>query len=111
MKLPKALAYIDDYEPTIHEQVMLPHWSEAEAVLYRYFDHKGTLLYVGVTGDLTTRMQGHGRVARWWTLVDHSRTQLDWYWSRDQALRAESLAIRSENPPWNVQGRIVPGVA
>lgn len=103
MKLPKGLAHLDE-EPTIHEQVMLPHWSEAEAVLYRHFDHEGTLLYVGITGDLSTRMQSHGR-GKWWSDVDDSRTKLDWHWNREQALRAESTAIQTEAPIWNIRGR------
>lgn len=104
MRLPKALTHLDNEEPSIHEQAMFPHWSEAEAVLYRYFDHEGQLLYVGITGDLTTRTQSHSR-GRWWADVDHDRTQLDWHWSREQALRAESRAIRTENPTWNIRGR------
>ncbi|WP_422744399.1 GIY-YIG nuclease family protein [Micromonospora sp. WMMD754] len=103
MKLHEETMRLNDIaEPTIHEQIHLPHWTEAEAVLYRFFDDRGMLLYVGVTGALKTRMQSHSR-GRWWDHVDHSRTKLEWHWTREGALRAERAAIQAEKPIWNIR--------
>ena len=70
--------------------------------LYRLFDKKGTLLYVGVTGRVRARMKQHARKQPWWPEVATRKTV--WYGSRPTALANERLAIRTESPLYNFIG-------
>lgn len=73
--------------------------------LYRFFDADQRLLYVGVTLNRRQlrRWSEHAGTKDWWT--DVASTTVTHYPSRDQALRAEADAIRSENPLHNISGR------
>lgn len=72
--------------------------------LYRFYDRSGSLLYVGVTFNLNARFQTHKSQKPWWESIDSARTEVVWHQSRDEALAAERLALRSERPPHNIQG-------
>lgn len=69
--------------------------------LYRLYDEQGTLLYVGVTGNLPKRLWVHAR-RDWWHSV--CRTRVEWIASREDALIAEAKAIESESPLHNITG-------
>lgn len=80
--------------------------AEVPHVLYRLFNAAGALLYVGITSNLDERLKDHRSDKRktWWpqvaqVTVEHHPTELD-------ARRAESKAIRSEEPAWNKEGRV-----
>jgi predicted GIY-YIG superfamily endonuclease len=68
--------------------------------LYRHFDKNGTLLYVGVSMTVTTRMSQHEVAAPWIRQV--ATITLDWFGSRSNALLAEEFAIKTEKPLYNV---------
>lgn len=70
--------------------------------LYRFFDAEGRLLYVGITARLRKRWQEHAAhyATTWWLQVD--RHSVDWYDTRDAALKAEEQAIKTEKPLHNV---------
>ena len=67
--------------------------------LYRLFDEDGALLYVGVTQRLQRRLGSHRREKPWWGLVDHWETE--WFDRRQDALKAETHAIKTERPMFN----------
>jgi hypothetical protein len=67
--------------------------------VYRFFDAKGGLLYIGSSGNPDQRMSGHRSNSPWFVKVD-SRTD-DWYPDQAAAFEAEKQAIRDENPPYN----------
>jgi predicted GIY-YIG superfamily endonuclease len=67
--------------------------------LYRFFDARGQLLYVGITSDLPTRLRTHNRLQNWWR--DVVRTTLEHFESREAARAAELRAIRDELPRYN----------
>lgn len=69
-------------------------------VLYRLYAADGTLLYVGVTGNLLKRFREHRYKKSWWPQVTGMR--LAYYDSRAEAEEAEDAAIRSENPVHNI---------
>jgi predicted GIY-YIG superfamily endonuclease len=69
--------------------------------LYRFFDHEGVLLYVGITVNLPTRLASHADEKPWWTNV--ARMTVEYHPSRDLVLDAERLAIATERPLHNVQ--------
>lgn len=69
-----------------------PHW------LYRLFDENDRLLYVGITRNLEARLSAHER--RFGDLFDHYTAEE--YLDRKSVLNAETQAIHSEFPAFNV---------
>jgi excinuclease UvrABC nuclease subunit len=69
--------------------------------LYRFFGIDGSLLYVGITSMLLTRLGRHGEDKPWWTAV--ARVDVQHFGSRREALQAEEEAIKAEHPRYNVQ--------
>lgn len=67
--------------------------------LYRYFDSRGELLYVGIAADPGARNDQHRRSSPWFRFVADRRVEV--YVNRSAALEAESLAIKSERPIFN----------
>ena len=88
--------------PEMHER-MAATTSGREAnyaqYLYRARDSGGRLLYVGVTWDLRLRMRVHSRHAAWWPEV--ATFDLELFFTRHEALRAERAAIGHEMPIYN----------
>lgn len=74
------------------------------ADVYRFYDHDGRLLYVGMGGSAWSRWLEHRRSKPWWREVDHARTTVQRYESRREASAAETRAIREESPRHNVLG-------
>lgn len=70
----------------------------AGTVLYRLYDERNVLLYVGITEELPKRFLRHS-ARLWWPEV-HT-VCLEAYEGRTQALRAESRAIAVEGPLHN----------
>lgn len=70
-----------------------------EATVYRLYDRKLNLLYVGVTGNLAARLKAHAKTQPWWKKVGSVR--LEQHTSREDAERAEALAILEESPAYN----------
>ena len=68
-------------------------------VLYRHFDGKGVLLYIGISGGFADRMRQHRALCPWF---DEIKTiTLEHYETRGQAAIAELDAIRLEQPRYN----------
>ena len=74
-----------------------------ETYLYRFYDARGMLLYIGITGDFGKRWQQHAQKQPWWN--DRRRMTVDLYDTRDDAIDAEALAIFAEQPKHNVLHR------
>jgi hypothetical protein len=70
--------------------------------LYRLYDAAETLLYVGISDAPAYRWSQHACEKPWWP--DVARKVVEWHDSRDLAMCAESVAIRSENPIHNRTG-------
>jgi hypothetical protein len=68
--------------------------------LYRFYDAAGALLYVGITHDIEERWGNHRTTKEWWPDVAHQT--VEWYDTRPAALAAEVVAIRTEEPRYNV---------
>jgi excinuclease UvrABC nuclease subunit len=69
--------------------------------LYRFFDAKGNLLYVGIAKDPKRRWRQHAIDSSdtWWP--DVHRKEVEWHESRAEAEEAEKRAIRTEGPSYN----------
>lgn len=78
----------------------------SEHDLYRWFNDKGDLLYIGISVNAFTRASRHRLSAVWWqeaTLMTRERHP-----NRSAALLAEREAIRSEHPRYNIDQVPVP---
>lgn len=69
--------------------------------VYRLFDERGIILYIGVTDHPKRRWGTHASTKEWWPQV-HTK-KLVWFESRDEALAAERAAIFDEEPVHNVR--------
>lgn len=68
--------------------------------IYRFFNAEGVLLYVGITNDIATRWKRHAKEKPWWPEVVEQRAT--WHPARQEALAAESRAINTESPLYNI---------
>lgn len=68
--------------------------------LYRFYDHHGTLLYIGIAEDPQRRRSEHASRKPWWSEV--AKQSIEWHATRGHALAAEAAAIRDEHPRHNV---------
>lgn len=70
-------------------------------ILYRYFDSKDQLLYVGITGHQLKRQSQHRRSSKWFDQIASAKFQH--FASRAEASAAEVRAIQEEKPLFNHQ--------
>jgi len=68
--------------------------------LYRHFDSRGKLLYVGVSLAALLRLRQHKNNAQWF--ADIARVEIQHLDDREAALQAEKDAIKREQPAFNV---------
>lgn len=68
--------------------------------VYRLYDRRATLLYVGLTTQGRDRFDGHARDKAWWPDVENFSVKL--YRTEDEARGAERAAIERERPVHNV---------
>jgi len=71
-------------------------------VLYRFFNTAGELLYVGITNNPWSRYRDHQRDKTWFNEVASSTMQH--FPSREELARAETHAIQTEAPKYNIIG-------
>lgn len=74
---------------------------------YRYYDVTNRALYIGKSFNPEKRAKQHAASALWYSHIDHTRTKIDWYVNEEEALRAETEAIRSERPIHNIANQKV----
>lgn len=74
--------------------------------LYRYFDAKDILLYVGISGTLAIRDKSHIAASRWMQLT--ARSTVEHRETAEDAARAEREAIKSEHPLFNQRDNNTP---
>lgn len=73
---------------------------DSPTTLYRFFGDRRVLLYVGVGGNPGRRFNQHAKDKLWWPNV--VTTTMEHFGTRQEALDAETAAIRSEFPLYNV---------
>jgi hypothetical protein len=69
--------------------------------LYRFYDARGVLLYIGITNDMARRFGNHGEKKSWHPIA--VQVSIQHYPSREAALAAEAAAIVAEAPLYNIQ--------
>ena len=68
--------------------------------LYRLYSAQDELLYVGISGRIDRRMDGHAISQPWWG--DVARAEATWHDTREAADTAETAAILAEGPRYNI---------
>ena len=74
--------------------------------LYRHFDAKGTLLYVGISLNTVNRLCQHKTSSPW--INDISLIKIEQFNTREEAIEAEKTAIQNECPLHNINGKLQP---
>lgn len=69
--------------------------------LYRHYDSKSTLLYVGVSLNAVVRLSQHKKTSHWFK--DLARVEMECFPDRKKALKAERDAIIKEDPVHNIR--------
>ncbi|MGI8900685.1 MAG: hypothetical protein ACR2HA_07105 [Nocardioides sp.] len=77
--------------------------SDRSTTLYRAFDSRGRLLYVGISDSPFLRFGQHDGCSGW--AAHATRLDLERFQSREAAAATEATAIRDEDPVWNMAGR------
>src|SRR4051812_48825187 len=72
--------------------------------LYRHFDKKGQLLYIGISLSTAARLMEHRSGSGWAGKI--ATITIERFRSRKVALEAERLAIQAEHPIHNVTGKL-----
>jgi hypothetical protein len=85
--------------PMLHASVETVETVARECALYRHFDEKGALLYVGVALTPASRLRSHVQGSPWARNV--ATVTIEWFPS--DALAAERGAISGEAPKHNVR--------
>lgn len=67
--------------------------------LYRHFNSDGQLLYVGISLNWKNRLSQHHKDSYWF--MDVTDISIEWFDSREDALKAERDAIKTEKPLCN----------
>ena len=83
-----------------HPWAMIPAMGKGPTSLYRLHDAQGGLLYVGIAGNPGRRFQEHAGTKPWWGQV--SWVSVEHYETRTEAEAAETEAIQTERPKYNV---------
>lgn len=81
--------------------------SSPETALYRWWDDADLLLYVGISDELFSRVNGHAKDSSWMEFA--ARSAITRYPSRAEAAAAEVEAIKSEHPLFNQKHNNTPG--
>lgn len=71
--------------------------------LYRHFNAGGELLYVGISLSAVHRLGQHKEHSHWFSTI--SRVEIQKFETREEALLAETHAIRDEKPKHNIKKR------
>ena len=97
----KKYAAIDSHNFRIANKFLdfLRHHIEPECYLYRHYHPNGDLLYVGISLELFRRQRRHYGEAHWANTIH--QIIVEPFETREQALDAEELAIRTEFPKHN----------
>lgn len=80
---------------------MITTFDQRPHALYRFYGAGGTLLYIGITADLPTRLTNHRDDKAWWLGV--TNVTVEHYPDRTSVLEAERRAIVAERPLYNQQ--------
>jgi predicted GIY-YIG superfamily endonuclease len=71
--------------------------------LYRHFDKEGQLLYIGISLSTIKRLSQHAAGSIWFDQI--AKVTIEHFETREEVLKAEHVAISTENPLHNINKR------
>ena len=74
--------------------------SVQQTALYRHFDAEGILLYIGIALSPVQRLRKHRDESTWFDRI--ASITIERFPTREEAKQAESVAIKSERPLFNI---------
>jgi hypothetical protein len=74
--------------------------ADVSTTLYRAYDERGVLLYVGIANTPLLRVEQHSSTARWACYA--AKITFERHPSRPEAAEAEVTAIKVEKPAFNI---------
>jgi Arm DNA-binding domain len=89
-----------EHRVTQKPMALLAAGAEPACYLYRHYHPGGDLLYVGISLEPLRRQNSHVKRASWRDMI--CRILIEPFATREEALAAEELAIRSEFPKFNI---------
>jgi predicted GIY-YIG superfamily endonuclease len=95
----KGSAKLPIVRPTRHQNKDHVSYS-----LYRVYDSDGVLLYIGKTWNMENRMNDHSRHSKWWNEFSTMTVERNFY-DYDSLTKAETMAIRDEQPKYNLEAK------
>jgi hypothetical protein len=97
----KRATPIRDLEQRVARKALsfLDRGVEPACYLYRHFHPNGDLLYVGISLEPLRRQDRHTKTASWRNMI--CRIVIEPFETREEALAAETAAIRDEFPKFN----------
>jgi predicted GIY-YIG superfamily endonuclease len=80
----------------------MPDYNRPTIDLYRVYGENDALLYIGISIDVTVRLEHHSRTQSWWH--ETSRVEIERLGTSDRAVAEEfeADAIRAERPKHNI---------
>lgn len=90
-------------ETSLSDELEVANYDDSEdqqCELYRHFDSNGELLYVGISLSSVARLAQHRRSSVWFDRI--KRVEIEAFPTREAAIMAESRAIETEKPKFNV---------
>jgi len=72
-----------------------------QTALYRHFDNANELLYIGISLSTMQRLGQHKRHSHWFNSI--TNITITQFPTREEAISAESIAIREEKPIHNIK--------
>lgn len=82
--------------------------SDRAAAVYRFFDAKGALLYIGKAVDPSDRFLEHQKDKFWWSEV--VTREVVWFETEYLAEAEETRAIQAESPRYNIKDATTSGL-
>jgi hypothetical protein len=75
--------------------------AEPAHYLYRHFDEKGLLLYIGISFNPVSRLERHRKLSAWFHNI--ARIEVQRFETLEESEKAERSAIKAEFPLFNIR--------
>ena len=74
--------------------------------LYRWFNKKHELLYIGISSSIGSRIKAHSKTSDWF--LESAYMTIEWVKTPEELDKKERVAIRKERPLYNISHNYKP---